>query len=607
MILQIVTAEGLMSEQMATPVEVISSKFPLLKGIVEGMSNKWEKRTRGIITKWPVGGTFDLINLRDMDTLIKNHKPKDQSEKRKEKKQIELQILGLFKDEAIIVRRQLKKTSQGESGKVHIKVGEKEEEFPPPYAPPPPTTLYDQLKKQMPTISGQVYIEGDVLIEERKEKKSNGDMKEGDALINIKGAEGRVTEGWVEELQQSVGEELFYYKKPEPCMLSQNNSCSSSRMEENGEPVKEIDETHLKAEKEKLKVKGYLEAMQKDRTDFITGPMTSSLDVRKKDDRERQRKNTASFAMLSGGEETDEEEVEQQERQKRRKKMRRREPELLTGRFCLEMDEDEVPYIRRLRSRTDQKLQASKQFPILLKGHQAEYVPWANQDLESLISRLPDIHEGAGKWIRHFEDETTGKLLAIGDIKALLAKILGGSRLNELLELSGLESAKDNLGDAASFDNHRRVIWETLRKEYPTQMDPRLLRGDQMDDTENPTSYIQRQLKRWRDDLEKNPEADTVLSTLFRTAILEAMPQPVKTKLEDVVGLHSKPFKEFCDYVSHAVEHYRKQELRLKQQERELQRRLTQLQLDELSSKEKKDTSPYQERRRFYYNGTSGN
>ncbi len=35
--------------------------------------------------------------------------------------------------------------------------------------------------------------------------------------------------------------------------------------------------------------------------------------------------------------------------------------------------------------------------PILIKHGYAQYIPWASQDLDTLFSRLPDIHEGAGK------------------------------------------------------------------------------------------------------------------------------------------------------------------------------------------------------------------
>ncbi len=76
--------------------------------------------------------------------------------------------------------------------------------------------------------------------------------------------------------------------------------------------------------------------------------------------------------------------------------------------------------------------------PILIKQGHAQYIPWASQYLDTLVSRLPDIHEGAGKWIRTFEEETTGKLLALGDIKSLLAKCLGASMMNDILKHSGL-------------------------------------------------------------------------------------------------------------------------------------------------------------------------
>ncbi|XP_058616203.1 uncharacterized protein LOC131530095 [Onychostoma macrolepis] len=210
-----------------------------------------------------------------------------------------------------------------------------------------------------------------------------------------------------------------------------------------------------------------------------------------------------------------------------------------------------------------------------------------DKDLDTLVSRLPDIPEGAGKWIRAFEEETTGKLLALGDIKALHAKCLGASKMNDILKQSGLHQAVGGpQADGASFDKHRRDIWLTLRAEYPVQTDQGFLRGEPMGDTENPTTYIQKQLRYWKEELERDPEQDKVLTALFRTAIVEAMPAAVKVKLEDVVGLKSKTHKEFRDHVVHAVEQYRRQELKMKNQV--LQRKLTQLQLEELLNKKKK-------------------
>ncbi len=52
------------------------------------------------------------------------------------------------------------------------------------------------------------------------------------------------------------------------------------------------------------------------------------------------------------------------------------------------------------------------QLPILIKGTQGQYVPWGSQDLE--VTRLPDIHEGAGKWIKVFEEENYGQTFSCG-------------------------------------------------------------------------------------------------------------------------------------------------------------------------------------------------
>ena len=230
------------------------------------------------------------------------------------------------------------------------------------------------------------------------------------------------------------------------------------------------------------------------------------------------------------------------------------------------------------------------QLPILIKGEQGQYVPWASQDLEGLVTRLPDIHEGAGKFIKVFEEETMGKLLAVGDVKALLAKIIGGTKMDEILLTTTLNRAVNSHNmDGIVFDAFRPAVWQALRAEYPIRLNPKSLKGEGIGDLENPTTYVQKELKRWKQETEGDPERDPLMSTLFRQAVIDAMPPAVKSKLEDVVGLTSKTHKEFCDHVSHAVEQQRKNELKLKSQEKELQRKLTQLQLEELTKKNKKN------------------
>ncbi len=114
------------------------------------------------------------------------------------------------------------------------------------------------------------------------------------------------------------------------------------------------------------------------------------------------------------------------------------------------------------------------QLPILIKGAQGQYIPWALQDLEGLVTRLPDIHEGAGKWIKVFEEQTMCKLLAVVDIKALLAKTMGGAKMEEILQTSNLNRAVDShYMDRAVFDAYRPAVWQALCAEYPIRLDPK--------------------------------------------------------------------------------------------------------------------------------------
>ena len=78
------------------------------------------------------------------------------------------------------------------------------------------------------------------------------------------------------------------------------------------------------------------------------------------------------------------------------------------------------------------------------------------------------------------------------------------------------------------------------------------------------------------------------MTTLFRNSVIEAKPQPVRSRLEDVVGLSSKSHKELCDHVIHAVGKYRKDKQRLKEQGEYIQNKLIQLQLEGLTNKGKK-------------------
>lgn len=57
-----------------------------------------------------------------------------------------------------------------------------------------------------------------------------------------------------------------------------------------------------------------------------------------------------------------------------------------------------------------------------------------------LADRLPDLTEGANKWITALEESTAGVTLALGDIKALVMYIIGKHDAEEILLKPGLKN-----------------------------------------------------------------------------------------------------------------------------------------------------------------------
>lgn len=76
--------------------------------------------------------------------------------------------------------------------------------------------------------------------------------------------------------------------------------------------------------------------------------------------------------------------------------------------------------------------------------------------------------------MREFEEKTQGKRLAIGDIKAILARIIRQDEAISILrwaEDGSLGYLDSSYHDATVFDQYRNNVWSMLRYDYPTQPD----------------------------------------------------------------------------------------------------------------------------------------
>lgn len=179
--------------------------------------------------------------------------------------------------------------------------------------------------------------------------------------------------------------------------------------------------------------------------------------------------------------------------------------------------EQQSPIVRELKEAMDKMRRSTTEktapntsvagsYPILVKGEQIQYVPWGSQDLAGIVARLPNINDGASKWIRTFEEQMMGKMVAVGDLKALWARVLRISKMESILNEGGLGQLLNEHSDGLVFDSYRQRTWEALRNEYPTRIDPKNLKGQIMSSTENPATYIQKQVMRWRMETQKQSQ-----------------------------------------------------------------------------------------------------
>lgn len=94
-----------------------------------------------------------------------------------------------------------------------------------------------------------------------------------------------------------------------------------------------------------------------------------------------------------------------------------------------------------------------------------------------------------------FEEETVGKILALGDIKAVWARVLGIPTMENVLRGSGHQWMTDPEADGVEFNPYRGVLWATLRREYLVKVDPKALKGEPLSDAENPLEYVTANLR----------------------------------------------------------------------------------------------------------------
>lgn len=102
-----------------------------------------------------------------------------------------------------------------------------------------------------------------------------------------------------------------------------------------------------------------------------------------------------------------------------------------------------------------------------------EYKPWQSTDMSAILEKLPTLQDGAHPWISKLEEIMVGTHPAVGDIKRLLANLLGVPAMEEILQKAGLnQHVGTAVKDSELFAARRGRMWRALKDTFPTNVHP---------------------------------------------------------------------------------------------------------------------------------------
>ena len=186
--------------------------------------------------------------------------------------------------------------------------------------------------------------------------------------------------------------------------------------------------------------------------------------------------------------------------------------------------------------------------PLLTDGAGREaYTPWGHRDMATLANLLPPLTAGASAWIRKFETETIGDVLALGDIRAIIGRTQG---IRQSVELEKL-TVTTNLVDRTPFDRYRNLFWGCLRELFPANRKKAGISNLRMKPEENVYQYIQRAEDLWVDRNDQTPYNNDLAIQTFQRELIQGLKPAVQKTLKLVASLDYMPWDQWVEQLVH--------------------------------------------------------
>ena len=597
-----------------TPVTIVQANNPEIKNIA-AYSRKWAKRWPHIENPWPPAGTFDPEVVKTLQVLITAHKANQKAGKqgleRSQRRKLELKILDLFFKEGQRLTQAYKErlhseTRSGSNTGKQMQANLCDTPFshvaPPPYVKPNAVpssskSVYPQLPVLSTTGRYDVVDGSDQVIETgtadakiilepdcKKKKGKSCDpessshrtlkLSSTDTTTDGKGKSSKTSSlgGYSSHIKKILARAEQKGKKSQQPINIDTDTTDDETSSESDSGSDDDDDgqsgQHLKA------FTRFGSALERLRSSRMW--LNKELDAVDRTDKEQVNKLQDKLDAISLEEAELTIEMDEESRRLKKSSVKR-------GQKKSKAKGGTKVHNTRGRSKRNEEGDESPhhfQGPVIVRGQTMDYKPWAATDMTDLVNQLPPLLEGAFPWISKLEQLTVGTQLAMADIKSLLALVVGVPAMDAVLERAGLRQyidTKRNDGDL--FVQHAALIWRALRDIYPTNIHPDAVIIEPLKEGEAPRAYVARALQKWRDKTGSDSTRSLMETALVRTKIEQGLPEPVRKKLIEVVGLGNMTSAIYIDNVAHYVDLHRKKELQQKMADQETLRKLTTAQL----------------------------
>ncbi|XP_056297836.1 uncharacterized protein LOC130211175 [Pseudoliparis swirei] len=179
--------------------------------------------------------------------------------------------------------------------------------------------------------------------------------------------------------------------------------------------------------------------------------------------------------------------------------------------------------VRELQPIKRELLQSNKvpaprsMFPVIIREQGFEYRPLQSTDMSAILEKLPIIEDGAHPWIAKLEQILVGDLPAMGDIKKLLANVVGVYSMEDILEKAGLNQyVGTSVNDSDLFAASRGRVFRALKETFPTNIDPANILIEPLGLEENPRSFVSRSHQTWMNITGNDPEQNLMDKSILR-------------------------------------------------------------------------------------------